>query len=102
MKKIAIYGFGRIGRQFLRISLDRKLSVPVAAADVKDVKTLSALFSIDTNYGRWQGAASTNEQGFVLDEHEISYINSANGVPNWGDLGVELVVDCSGRATRRE
>jgi glyceraldehyde 3-phosphate dehydrogenase len=102
MKKIAVYGFGRIGRQFLRISLDRKLSVPTAVADVKDVKTLSALFSVDTNYGRWPGHAGINEQGFVLDEHEIQYINSANGIPNWGELGVGLVVDCSGRATRRE
>lgn len=102
MKKIAVYGFGRIGRQFLRISLDRKLSVPAVVADVKDVKTFSALFSVDTVYGRWQGRAGTNEKGFVFDEHEIGYINSAAGVPNWSELGVELVVDCSGRATRRE
>lgn len=102
MKKIAVYGFGRIGRQFLRISLDRKLSVPAAVADIKDVKTLAALFSVDTNYGRWPGHAGTDEQGFVLNEHEIQYINSANGVPEWGKLGVELVVDCSGRGTKRE
>lgn len=45
---------------------------------------------------------STNDKGFVLDKHEISYVNSVDGIPNWGKLGVELVVDCSGRATRRE
>lgn len=102
MKKIAVYGFGRIGRQFLRISLDRKLFMPEAIADIKDVKTLSALFSVDTNYGRWHGFVNTTKEGFVLNEHEISYVNSLEGIPNWGKLGVELVVDCSGRATRRE
>ena len=102
MKKIALYGFGRIGRQFLRISLDRKLSVPAAVADVKDLKTLSALFSVDTNYGLWKGSVSTNEQMFVLNEHEIPYFNSADGIPNWRKLDIQLVVDCSGRAIRRE
>jgi glyceraldehyde 3-phosphate dehydrogenase len=102
MKKIGVYGFGRIGRQFLRIGLDRSIFVPVAVADVKDATTLAALFSVDTVYGRWKGTVGTNEKGFVLNDHEIAYVNSSAGVPNWGELGVELVVDCSGRGTRRE
>lgn len=102
MKKIGIYGFGRIGRQLLRIGLDRNLFVPAAVADIKDVKTLAALFSVDTNYGRWSGSVDTNDKGFVLNGNEISYVNSAKGVPNWGEMGVDLVVDCSGRATKRE
>lgn len=102
MKKIAIYGFGRIGRQLLRISLDQKLSVPTAVADIKDLKTLTALFSVDTNYGHWKGKATSNDKGFVLNDHEIAYVDSASGIPNWGNLGVDLVVDCSGRGTKRE
>ncbi|MDB5149738.1 MAG: glyceraldehyde-3-phosphate dehydrogenase [Mucilaginibacter sp.] len=102
MKKIAIYGFGRIGRQLLRIGLDRNLFVPSAVADVKDLKTLTALFSVDTNYGHWKGKAASNENGFVLNDHEIAYVDSAAGVPDWKALGVDLVVDCSGRATKRE
>jgi glyceraldehyde 3-phosphate dehydrogenase len=102
MKKIGVYGFGRIGRQFLRIGLDRNIFIPAAVADVKDVKTLAALFSVDTIYGRWKGTAATNEKGFVLNDHEIAYYNSSASIPNWGELGVELVVDCSGRATKRE
>lgn len=102
MKKIAIYGFGRIGRQLLRIGLDRDLFIPSAVADVKDLKTLTALFSVDTNYGHWKGKAASNGNGFVLNDHEIAYVDSAAGVPNWEALGVDLVVDCSGRATKRE
>jgi glyceraldehyde 3-phosphate dehydrogenase len=102
MKKIAIYGFGRIGRQLLRIGLDRDLFVPSTVADVKDLKTLTALFSVDTNYGHWKGKAASNDNDFVLNDHEIAYVDSAAGVPDWGSLGVELVVDCSGRATKRE
>ncbi|HEX8018345.1 type I glyceraldehyde-3-phosphate dehydrogenase [Mucilaginibacter sp.] len=102
MKKIAIYGLGRIGRQLLRIGLDRDIFVPSAVADVKDLKTLTALFSVDTNYGHWKGKAASNDNGFVLNDHEIAYVDSAAGVPDWGALGVDLVVDCSGRATKRE
>ncbi|TDO20295.1 type I glyceraldehyde-3-phosphate dehydrogenase [Pedobacter duraquae] len=101
MKKIAIYGFGRIGRQLLRIALDRDLFVPQAIADVKAVKTLGALFSVDTNYGRWPGTVDTSATGFLLNGNEIAYVDSSNGIPDWNKLGVDLVVDCSGRATKR-
>lgn len=102
MNKIAIYGFGRIGRQLLRIALDKGLFTPEAVADVKDLKTLAALFSVDTNYGRWPGSVDTSTSGFVLNGNEIAYVDSSKGVPDWGKLGVDLVVDCSGRATKRE
>jgi glyceraldehyde 3-phosphate dehydrogenase len=101
MKKIAIFGFGRIGRQLVRIALDKGLFIPHAVADVKDLKTLGALFSVDTNYGRWHGAVNTTSSAFILNGNEISYVDSSTGVPNWGEMGVELVVDCSGRATKR-
>ncbi len=60
---------------FKSISLDRKLSGSWAAiADVKDGKNASALFSVDTNYGRWQRSTSTNgTSGLCQNEHEISY-----------------------------
>jgi glyceraldehyde 3-phosphate dehydrogenase len=101
MKKIAIFGFGRIGRQVVRIALDKGLFIPHAVADVKDLKTLGALFSVDTNYGRWHGTVSVSAAAFNLNGNEISYVDSAQGIPNWGEMGVDLVVDCSGRATQR-
>jgi len=55
------------------------------------------------SYGERFGAAySCSDYQEVLDDQEIRYINSLSGIPNWGELGVELVVDCSGRGTKRE
>jgi len=102
MKKIGIYGFGRIGRQFMRIALERSLFSPVAVADIKNIKTLAALFSVDTNYGYWKRPVNTEDSAFIFDGHHIIYLDSSTGVPDWQALGVELVVDCSGHATRRE
>jgi len=102
MKKVGIYGFGRIGRQLMRIALDRNLLIPSVVADVKDIKTLTALFSVDTNYGRWKKTAETANDAFLFDGKEIAYVNSKDGIPDWQKMGVELVVDCSGRATKRE
>ena len=53
MHKIAIYGFGRIGRSTLKAALRANLFVPAVVADVKDSAILAALFEVDSNYGRW-------------------------------------------------
>ncbi|CCH01451.1 Glyceraldehyde-3-phosphate dehydrogenase (phosphorylating) [Fibrella aestuarina BUZ 2] len=101
MATIGLYGFGRIGRQFLRIGLQQKLFVPVAIADIRDEPTLAALFAVDTNYGRWPERVSGEPGKLRVGEHDIAYYNSAKDVPDWGALGVDLVVDCTGRATTR-
>jgi glyceraldehyde 3-phosphate dehydrogenase len=69
---------------------------------VNDLKTLGALFALDSSYGRWHGTVTTSGVAFNLNGNEISYVDSSKGVPNWGEIGVELVVGCSGRVTKRE
>lgn len=101
MGTVAIHGFGRIGRTLLRIGLQRNLFVPVSVSDIRDTATLGALFSVDTNYGRWHEEVTTTEQGLNIGGREIKYFNAQQELPNWGDLGVDLVVDCTGRATAR-
>lgn len=101
MEKIAIYGFGRIGRQLLRIALQNNLFTPSYIADIKDVETLEALFSVDTNYGRWHEQTSTEGDTFVIGNRKIPYKNSLEEMPNWAALGVDLVIDCTGRAVTR-
>lgn len=101
MGQIAIHGFGRIGRTFLRIALERKLFTPKAVSDIKDLSTLAALFAVDTNYGRWPEPVDGKGSGFVIGGREIEYHDAAKGLPSWGDLGVDVVVDCTGRATTR-
>jgi glyceraldehyde 3-phosphate dehydrogenase len=101
MARIAIHGFGRIGRSLLRAALEHDLFVPVSISDVKDVSTLAALFEVDSNYGRWPEEVRTNGAQFVIGGRDIPYVDSTKALPDWKALGVDLVIDCTGRATRR-
>ncbi|HMQ29709.1 MAG TPA: glyceraldehyde 3-phosphate dehydrogenase NAD-binding domain-containing protein [Chloroflexaceae bacterium] len=101
MGNVAIHGFGRIGRSLLRIALKDNLFTPVSVSDIKDPKTLAALFEVDTNYGRWHEPVSGGDGGFMIGGREVKYFNSKEALPDWGALGVDLVIDCTGRATRR-
>lgn len=101
MATIALYGFGRIGRQFLRTALQNKLLVPAVIADVQNPDLLAALFSVDSNYGRYPEKVSFLDDHFKIGEDSIKYANALKEVPNWKALGIDLVVDCTGRATTR-
>jgi glyceraldehyde 3-phosphate dehydrogenase len=101
MARIAIHGFGRIGRSLLRVALEDGLFVPVSISDIKDAATLAALFEVDSNYGRWPEDVKTNANRIVIGGREIAYIDSAKSLPDWKTLGIDLVIDCTGRASTR-
>ena len=101
MARIAIHGFGRIGRSLMRVALKDNLFVPVSISDIKDVPTLAALFEVDSNYGRWPEEVTAKDSGFVIGGREIPYFDSMKALPNWKALGVDLVIDCTGRASTR-
>ena len=101
MARIAIHGFGRIGRSLMKVALNDRLFVPVSISDVKEVQTLAALFEVDSNYGRWPEEVTTTGRGFVIGGRQIPYFNSMTALPDWKALGVDLVIDCTGRATTR-
>lgn len=101
MSGIAIHGFGRIGRSTLRIALQNELFTPVSVSDIKDAETLGALFKVDTNYGVWPEAVKAAPGGFNIGDRKIAYIDSSKELPDWQALGVDLVIDCTGRATTR-
>lgn len=100
MGSIAVYGFGRIGRQFLRSAVQQQLFAPAAICDIASAQQFAALLEVDSNYGRWAGIRSDDSTIHVGD-HAIPYFNSKDTLPRWGDLGIDLVVDCTGRATTR-
>jgi glyceraldehyde 3-phosphate dehydrogenase len=102
MNKIAIHGFGRIGRSALKAALDRGLFVPVSISDIKDLPTLAALFEADSNYGRWREPVAAEGSDLAVGGRRMPYVDSTQALPDWGALGADLVVDCTGRATRRE
>jgi glyceraldehyde 3-phosphate dehydrogenase len=85
----------------MKAALKDNLFVPVSISDIKDVPTLAALFEVDTNYGRWPEDVSHKETAFVIGGREIPFFDSSKALPDWKALGVDLVIDCTGRATTR-
>jgi glyceraldehyde 3-phosphate dehydrogenase len=83
------------------MALQNKLFVPVSISDIKDLPTLAALFEVDSNYGRWQEEVSTGQGKFNIGGREIAFFDSTQALPDWAALGVDVVIDCTGRATRR-
>ncbi len=101
MDKIALHGFGRIGRSMLKAAFKDGLFTPFSISDIKDVPTLAALFEVDSNYGRWPEEVKAATGGFVIGGRKINFYDTTQSLPDWGALGVGLVVDCTGRATVR-
>ena len=101
MSRIAIHGFGRIGRSLMKVALKEDLFVPVSISDIKDVETLAALFEVDSNYGRWPEPVVARRAGFTIGGREIDYVDSMKALPDWKALDVDLVIDCTGRASTR-
>ncbi|HVN55868.1 MAG TPA: type I glyceraldehyde-3-phosphate dehydrogenase [Anaerolineaceae bacterium] len=101
MQSIAIFGFGRIGRSALRAALKENLFVPKVIGDIKDLDNLAALFKVDTNYGIWPEDVRVEGDNLVIGERKIQYVDVTKGLPDWNALGVDLVVECTGRATTR-
>jgi glyceraldehyde 3-phosphate dehydrogenase len=101
MARIAVHGFGRIGRSLTKVALQRGLFVPVSVSDIRDIPTFAALFEVDSNYGRWHEEVKTTDKGFVIGGRKIPYYDSMKALPDWKALGVDLVIDCTGRATTR-
>src|SRR6266508_3680561 len=99
MPRIAIHGFGRIGRSLMKVALRDNLFTPVSISDIKDAPTLAALFEVDTNYGRWHEEVRATAKGFVIGGREIPFFDSTKSLPDWKALGVDLVIECTGRAT---
>ena len=101
MARIAIHGFGRIGRSLMKVALKRDLFCPVSVSDIKDVPRLAALFEVDSNYGRWPDKVVAQDSCFVIGDRTIPYFDSSKALPDWKALAVDLVIDCTGRATTR-
>src|SRR5262245_15135708 len=97
--KIAINGFGRIGRLVLRTLLERhkKDLVVVAINDMADLKTNAHLFRYDTNYGMFAGKIDIGEGVLRIDGQNIAVLNEKNPTRlPWKQLGVDIVIESTG------
>jgi glyceraldehyde 3-phosphate dehydrogenase len=101
MARIAIHGFGRIGRSLMKAALKNNLFFPVSISDIKDVRILAALFEVDSNYGRWPEEITTKDSCFVIGGRTIPFFDSSKALPDWKALGVDLVIDCTGAGPLR-
>jgi glyceraldehyde 3-phosphate dehydrogenase len=97
--KLAINGFGRIGRLVLRTLLQRHktdLSV-VAVNDMADVKTNAHLFRYDSTYGVYPGTVETGDGIMKVDGRAIAVLNQKDPARlPWKDLGVDIVIEATG------
>jgi glyceraldehyde 3-phosphate dehydrogenase len=100
--RIAIHGFGRIGRSALKAALTGEHFIPVSISDIKDLPTLAALFAVDTNYGRWPEPVRAQDGTLVIGARAITFVDSTASLPDWDALGVAVVVDATGRAVTRK
>ena len=101
--KVAINGFGRIGRLALRLMIENPEFDVVAINDLTDAKTLAHLFKYDSAQGRFNGTIEVVEGGFVVNGHEIKVFAQASpkDLP-WGELNVDVVLECTGFFTKKE
>ena len=101
--KVAINGFGRIGRLALRLMIENNNFEVVAINDLTDAKTLAHLFKYDSAQGRFNGEIEVKEGAFVVNGKEIKVTAERNPADlPWGELGVDVVLECTGFFTSQE
>ncbi|MDN4594326.1 ArsJ-associated glyceraldehyde-3-phosphate dehydrogenase [Polycladomyces subterraneus] len=101
--KIAINGFGRIGRAVFRNALNHPELEVVAVNDLTDAKTLAHLLKYDSVHGKMDVSVEVTDEGFVVDGKTVRVIAERDPAQlPWGELGVDLVVESTGRFTKRD
>lgn len=105
MLKVAINGFGRIGRSAFKIAIDKfsKDLEIVAINDLGDAKTLAHLLKYDSNYGIWKWEVGSDDKHIIVDQKAYQVLNERepDKLP-WADLGVDVVIESTGKFTKAE
>ncbi|MBB4735205.1 glyceraldehyde 3-phosphate dehydrogenase [Micrococcus cohnii] len=98
MTKIAINGFGRIGRNALRALRERTTDLElVAVNDLADPEDLFWLTKYDTILGAYPGTLERTDDGFVVDGRPVKLLAESDPAKlPWNELGVDVVIDCTG------
>jgi glyceraldehyde 3-phosphate dehydrogenase len=99
---IAINGFGRIGRCFVRAAMaDKELSLLariVAINDLTDGKTLAHLFKYDSTFGKYEGTVEANEKEIIIDGHAVKVFSEKDPLNlGWKDLMIDIVIESTGK-----
>jgi glyceraldehyde 3-phosphate dehydrogenase len=101
--KVGINGFGRIGRNVFRAALNNAEMEIVAINDLTDAKMLAHLLKYDTVHGTLQQEVTVDGEYLVVGNQKVKVIAERDPAQlGWGELGVEVVVESTGRFTKRE
>ena len=100
---IAINGFGRIGRIFLRNILDRPGIAVVAINDLTDTQTLAHLFKYDSVHRSFKGTVDFDSENLYINGNTIKVLaeREPSALP-WAALGIDLVIESTGKFTSKE
>src|SRR3569832_834643 len=100
--RVAINGFGRIGRMATRIMFSRNSIDLVAINDLTDTKTLAHLFKFDSVHGRFDGTVSSDDKALIINEKKIPI--TAEKDPSklpWKSMDVDIVIESTGHFTNK-
>lgn len=103
MVKLAINGFGRIGRNAFKIAFARRDIEIVAINDLTDTKTLAKLLQYDSSYGIYDEEVQFDENNLIIKGQKIRVLSEKDpaALP-WGDMGVDVVIESTGLFTDPE
>jgi glyceraldehyde 3-phosphate dehydrogenase (phosphorylating) len=101
--RVGINGFGRIGRTFVRRSLERDDIEVVAVNDITDARTLAHLLEFDSTYGRLNASVTHADDAISIDKRPIRALSNRDpaGI-DWGGLGVAIVIESTGKFRARD
>jgi glyceraldehyde 3-phosphate dehydrogenase len=103
MIRVAINGFGRIGRMVFKAGYQDSDLDFVAFNDLTDTKTLAQLLKFDSVHGQFSGSVEAKEGALVVDGKEIKVFSERDPADlPWGDLGIDIVVESTGFFLKRE
>lgn len=101
--KIAINGFGRIGRQFFKIAFEKEELEIVAINDLADINNLAYLLKFDSVYGEYDKKVDAKEGNLIVDGKKIKYLSEKNpGDLPWKEMEIDVVVESTGFFTSYE
>src|ERR1700743_2999249 len=101
--RIAINGFGRIGRIFLRNILSRPNITVVAINDLSDTQTLAHLFKYDSVHRGFKGDVGFDKDNLHINNHTIKvFAEQQPSNLSWKELGIDLVIESTGKFTSKQ
>ncbi|NLI61021.1 MAG: type I glyceraldehyde-3-phosphate dehydrogenase [Clostridiales bacterium] len=103
--KVAINGFGRIGRNAFKVAVEKyadKMEI-VAINDLTDSKTLAHLLQFDSCFGKFEGTVEVKDDALVVNGKEIKILAERDPADlPWKEMGVDIVMECTGIFTSKE